>query len=1108
MIKKLLKHLMERRYALKVLSFILFLIFLFFWSESQAITISTAKLQVPFIENQGQTDAKIRFYTRTTGGPVFIMKNGEIVYSLQKIVNTETLKEISLKEELLGGMVKDTRGEKKSLAKINYFVGKDPSKWKNNIPTYDLVSLGEVFRGIELKIKAHGDNVEKLFYLKPGANPEDIRVRLKGAKTAKIIESGGLELGTELGAVNFLKPVAYQEIDGKKVEVKVEYSIRQDNPPIPPLSKGGGGGFNSELRTQNPELIYGFKVGSYDRTKELIIDPLLASTFLGGSLSDYANSIALDTSGNVYITGTTLSTDFPATSDAYDTVLNSYDAFVAKFNKNLTELIELTFLGGSNGESGNSIALDSSGNVYVAGATLSTDFPTTTGAYDTTFNFKDVFVSKFNSDLTQLLASTYLGGSSSESATSIVIDSSGNVYVSGETLSTDFPTTTGAFGTSNKGSYDAFVSKFNKNLTTLLASTYLGGNNNDHAYSMALDADGNLCVTGWTLSSNFPTTTGAYDTSYNGFYDVFVSKFNGNLKTLLASTYLGGSGNDNAYSIALDADGNLFITGSTFSIDFPVTPGSYDTSYNSSSDAFVSKFNKNLTTLLASTFLGGIGNDSVQSITVDLCGYVYVAGYTGSLDFPTTLGVYNTTYNGGSTDAFITVVQRDLTSLLASTFLGGVATDAYNADSCYDKCFFIGITLDSDRDVYVASVTNSSDFPTTTGAYDTSYNGFYDVFVSKLDVNPPSPQYTLKVEKGGTGSGTVSSDPVGIDCGSECTATFEACPRVTLTATADTDSTFAKWSGACTGKSACTLTMNKDRTVKATFNTCTYSISPKSRTFYASGGKGTISVTTQSDCIWDAVPSESWITITSGSSGTGSGTVKYKVSANTITPPSSRTGNITVKGKTHTITQNGAINVLLPTAGEAIPSGTTSYTISWEAPAEAVTFKLKLSLDNGITWTTIASNVPTTNYTWPAVPTPRDNKKKCIIKVIGYSGSDVKVGAGSVTFEIQVVKLDSPNGGLTYTSGNPLDITWTANTTKKPIAKVRLLYTKDNGLAWIPIIALTDPAYLTAGSHTYNTTVPSVTTTKNRCKVKVVLEDASGNTLGTDASDNPFTIQP
>ncbi len=1086
---------MERRYALKVLSFIFFIILIFFWNESQAITISAAKLRMPFIENQGQTDVKVRFYTRTIGGPVFVMKDGGIVYSLQKIVDSKTLKKLLLKEELLGGMVKDTRGEKKSLAKVNYFVGKDPSKWKNNVPTYELVNLGEVFRGIELKIKARGDNVEKLFFLKPGANPDDIKVRLKGAKTAKIIESGGLEVETELGTVNFSKPVAYQEIDGKKVEVKVEYSIEQDNPQVPPLSKGCKGGFNSEL-------IYGFKVGVYDRAKELIIDPLVASTFLGGSLVDYANSIALDSSGNVYITGTTISTDFPATSDAYDTVLNSYDAFVAKFNKNLTDLLELTFLGGSSGESGNSIALDSSGNVYVAGTTLSTDFPTTPGAYDTTSNFNDVFVSKFNSDLTQLLASTYLGGGNSESATSLIIDSSENVYISGETLSTDFPITAGAFDTSKNGSYDIFISKFNKNLTSLLASTYLGGSNDDHAYSMALDGDGNIYVTGWTLSSNFPITTGAYDTSYNGFYDAFISKFTGNLKTLLASTYLGGSSNDYSYSMALDADENLFVTGGTFSIDFPVTSGAYDTSYNSSSDAFVSKFDRNLTTLLASTYLGGTGNDSAQSIAVDLCGYPYVTGYTGSPDFPTTPGTYNTTYNGGSTDAFITVLQSDLTSLLASTFLGGIYTDAYNADSCYDKCFFISITLDSDRDVYVASVTNSLDFPTTTGAYNTVFNGVYDVFVSKLGVNPPSPKYTLTVNKAGTGSGTVTSDPAGIDCGSGCTATFEACPRVTLTAIADTDSTFAKWSGSCTGTSTCPVTMNRDKTVKATFNTCTYSISPKSRTFYASGGKGTVSVTTQIDCIWDAVPSESWITVTSGSSGAGNGTVKYSVSANTITPPSSRTANITIKGKTHTITQNGAINVLSPAAGEEIPSGSSSYTISWEAPVEAVKFKLMLSLDNGLTWAKIANNVLTTSYIWPAVPTRRGNKKKCIIKVIGYDASHVKVGAGSVTFEIQVLKLDIPNGG-TYTSGDTLTIKWSTNTTKKTVEKVKLFYTKNGGRTWNLITTFTG-----GNPGSFGWTVPAVTTSKSNCKVKVVLKDASGNTLGTDASDNPFTIQP
>ena len=259
---------MRKKHLLKVLSILITLLVLtFIWTEAQAITHTIAKLHVPFITNQGQTAEQVKFYAKTIGGTVFVTKNGEIVYSLYKVGEDNIVKGLALKEELYGGVVKDIKGEGKSITKVSYFVGKDPSKWKNNIPTYELVSLGEVYRNIDLRLKAYGNNVEKIFSIRPGANPEDIKVRLKGAKGLKINESGGLEVETELGPVRFTKPVAYQEIDGKRINIEVAYNTPTPNPQSP-----------------TPDLAYGFKVGDYDRTKELVIDPLLASTYLGGSL--------------------------------------------------------------------------------------------------------------------------------------------------------------------------------------------------------------------------------------------------------------------------------------------------------------------------------------------------------------------------------------------------------------------------------------------------------------------------------------------------------------------------------------------------------------------------------------------------------------------------------------------------------------------------------------------------------------------------------------------------------------------------------------------------------------------------------------------------------
>ena len=355
------------------------------------------------------------------------------------------------------------------------------------------------------------------------------------------------------------------------------------------------------------------------------------------------------------------------------------------------------------------------------GETGSTAFPTTSGAYDTSFNgvyYTDVFVSKLDGGLTSLLASTYLGGSHYDYGKSIALDASGNVYVMGYTRSTDFPTTSGAYTTSHSGDHDVFVSKLNSGLTSLLASTLLGGSGYEEGRSLILDKSGNVYVTGHTQSANFPTTGGAYNTSINGG-DVFVSKLDGGLTSLLASTFLGGSGPEGGNSITLDISGNVYVTGGTRSTDFPTTSGAYDTSLGYH-DAFVSKLDGGLTSLLASTFLGGSGVDIGLSLTLDTSGNVYVTGRTASTDFPTTSGAYNTSVNGG--DVFISKLNGGLTSLLASTFLGGSGNEGGQS-----------ITLDTSGNVYVTGGTDSTNFPTTSGAYSTSFNGSYDVFVSKLN---------------------------------------------------------------------------------------------------------------------------------------------------------------------------------------------------------------------------------------------------------------------------------------------------------------------------------------------------------------------------------------
>jgi len=707
------------------------------------------KLSIPFILNQGQMDKRVKFYANTFGGTVFVTENGEMIYSLQKAeIDRKALKQKGkalkpdskavtgwvLKEELVGGRVEGVKAEEEAITKVSHFIGNDSSAWRSNIPTYGLVNLGEVYQGIEVKFKAYGRKVEKLFYVRAGADPNSIRLRLNGGESLRINKEGELEIKTALGDVKFSKPVAYQELDGRRVDVAVDYhllnsELRTPNSESSPL--------DSELITPNSELIYSFKLGDYDRTKTLVIDPILQSTYLGGSGGDYVMSIALDSSGNVYVAGETTSTNFPGTTGGAQPSYGggNWDVFVTKLNSTLTSILQSTYLGGSGNEGGEyeklSIALDSSGNVYVAGFTSSTNFPRTTGGAQTSYGGGDgdVFVTKLNSALTSILQSTYLGGSAGDYAMSIALDSSGNVYVAGFTSSTNFPGTAGGAQASyGGGDYDAFVSKLNSTLTSIFQSTYLGGSGGDGAlHSIAIDSSGNVYVAGCTSSTNFPGTAGGAQASYGGGdWDGFVTKLNSTLTSILQSTYLGGSGTDldTPGGIGIDSAGNVYVAGYTSSTNFPGTAGGAQASYGGGDyDGIVSKLNSTLNSILQSTYLGGSGEDYASSIATDSAGNVYVAGNTGSTNFPGTTGGAQPSYGGGGEDDFVSKLNSSLTSILQSTYLGGSA----NEWEPYS------IAIDSSGNVYVTGKTSSDNFPGTAGGAQPFSGGGEDAFIAKLD---------------------------------------------------------------------------------------------------------------------------------------------------------------------------------------------------------------------------------------------------------------------------------------------------------------------------------------------------------------------------------------
>ncbi len=703
-----------------VLSIILFSTFV--WTqelhateiEATRIRSEIGGLHVPFIKNDGQLDKDVGFYAQTFAGTVFVTKNGEIVYGLPNL---------TLKEQFIDGTIKVVTGERETISKISSFQGKDPSKWRSNISSYSLVNLGEVYQGINVKLKAYGNNIEKLFIVNPTAQPEQIKLKLSGGDALNVNSSGELEIETASGVVAFTKPIAYQEEAGQRKYIEVAYTV--------------------------DGMEYGFAIGNYDRTKELIIDPLLASTFIGGSNTDddYEPSIIVDESGNVYLSGYTYSANFPTTSGAYSENYNGggSDRFVSKLDSDLTTIIASTFIGGSGNEFGMAICLDDDGYLYLGGYTTSSNFPTTTNAYDTSHNgARDAFLAKFDSDLTTLLGSTFLGGSGDEGFNwpriDLVTGENGNVYVVGITKSGNFPCTDGAYDTTYNGGSgfggDAFVSKFDTDLTNLLASTYIGGSDDEWRVSIDLDEDENIFITGDTSTASgglpfqpFPTTENAYDPTFNaafpGHYDIFVSKFTNDLTTLSASTFLGTRFAEDAIALRVDEEGNVYVAGFTISSDYNsiTTPGAYDRSYNGGDrDAIIAKFSNDLTTLLNSTLLGGNGDDTGDDMVLDDNGDIYLVGLTASTNFPCSATAYDATYNGGR-DAFVAKLDNNLATLFASTYLGGSSNDRGQA-----------IALNANRDVYIGGRTSSLDFPTTSGAYNENYNGGgNDCFVTKLD---------------------------------------------------------------------------------------------------------------------------------------------------------------------------------------------------------------------------------------------------------------------------------------------------------------------------------------------------------------------------------------
>ena len=650
------------------------------------------RLPLSFEVNAGQFGPEVRYASRGRGYSLYLTP-GEAVLALSKQSGRRPAEKSqagqkgdrpdagpaevdALRMRLVGASDSpEIRGAGRQQGVSNYLVGKDPARWHTNVAHYSSVEYRGVYTGIDLVYHGRQRQLEYDFVVAPQADPGQIRVAFAGADGMRVDESGDLLLAVAGGEVRQHKPVIFQEINGERKEIAGRYVI-----------------------TGREEI--GFEIGEYDPTRPLVIDPILSystllgvneasgiavdsagnayiicrdtssgqgrviklnaagtalvySTTIGGSLGSTLKGIAVNSAGEVYVTGDTYDEEFPTTVGAFDTTFNGsfgYDAFVAKLNAAGNALVYSTFLGGGGYDYGNSIALDSAGNAYVAGYTDSNDFPMLGAPQGSQAGSYDVFVTKLNSAGSALLYSTYLGGSYNDYGNSIAVDSAGNAFVAGETVSDDFPLQ-GALQASYGGGTDAFVAKLNAAGGALVYSTYLGGSGSDKGKSLVVDSAGNAIVTGETYSSNFPLQ-GALQASSGGNSDVFVSKLNPAGSALVYSTYLGGSGYDLGKSLAVDSAGNAHVTGSTASPNFPIRiPFQF---FNAGgSDAFVLKITST-GSAVHSTYLGGQGDDSGNAIALDSTGTgIYVTGsssnnYSDMMEFPTTAGAFMETSDSTS----------------------------------------------------------------------------------------------------------------------------------------------------------------------------------------------------------------------------------------------------------------------------------------------------------------------------------------------------------------------------------------------------------------------------------------------------------------------------
>jgi hypothetical protein len=719
-----------------------------------------AELPMRFEPNVGQAPAAALFVARLTGGDDALLVQRHAAISLVTRADSAagfpamralrlSLAHARMNPELVA--------EKRQSSVSNYFVGSDPGRWRSRVANFAAVRYQQVYPGIDWVLYGNPQRLEYDFVIAPHASARRIRVNVQGADHLAVAEDGALLINAGKRTLRQLPPSIYQTAaDGTRRAVTGRYVVAGRQ--------------------------FSFALGPYDHSRALTIDPAFVySTYLGGSggtgNDDGANAIAVDSAGDAYVAGVTSSSNFPTAVPVQPTnhgrTAFRNNAFVLKLKSDGSGLLWSTYLGGSDdksfdGDGATGIAVDADGNAYVTGYTGSSNFPTQNALQSINkstvqFGATQAFVAKLSADGSTLLYSTYLGGSGADSGTAIAVDAAGDAYVGGTTSSTDFPVAAPLQATNRAagaGASTGFVSKLDPSGSALVYSTYLGGsgaksfNGGDVVNAIAVDSSGYAYVAGTTASTDFPLA-GAFQAVNRASYNAFVAKLSSSGRSLVYSTYLGGSnpigncvgcGSTWGSAIAVDAAGEVVVAGSTDAVDFPtVNPlQAVNRATGGSSTAFVSKFSAAGNALLFSTYLGGSGGSGATAVALDNGANAYVAGYTTSEDFPleSSLQSTNRAAAHGATNAFVSVLAADGGELAMSTYLGGSGRPSLVQPACgtcpliYNGDGATGVAVDGAGNVYVAGTAYSSDFPTVNAlqAANRSYAaGGSNGFVARLN---------------------------------------------------------------------------------------------------------------------------------------------------------------------------------------------------------------------------------------------------------------------------------------------------------------------------------------------------------------------------------------